>query len=456
MQGFGASGAWWPIDLARFDPAVRQRLAALLFAPAPDGIQLSVYRYNIGGGGAGVSDPARAPETFLVSPGVYDWTRDVGGRTFLELAHQHGVPVLIGFANSAPTAWTTNQLNEGGYLAAGAEAAYAGYLADVVNHFRREHGISLSYVSPMNEPDYRFESATQEGMAVPVGQRAALVKAVAAELAARTSAARVIADESSQVKGQFLPEVATWLPDVDAPRDLAALAHHLYDFPDDATLQSARRLGERAGVPTWSTEICCIKTSTGGYGPEYDPTIANAVLMARMIWQSLTQANDAAFHWWVAAASGIGADPTVDPGAPYRPNPDGWNDGLVYYDPNFASNGNQELYLTKRYYALGNFSRYVRPGARRHDVDGVAEPLHVLAFSTDSGWTVVAINAAAAGAGPASLELQLPTAALAPLETVETSDARSLDPVAPPAVSAGLLRATLPAQSITTFVLGSG
>src|SRR5689334_8080456 len=72
VQGFGASGAWWVNDLANFAPAVQQRVGDLLFGP--DGLQLSVYRYNVGGGGVGVTNPPRAPQTALVSPGVYDWS----------------------------------------------------------------------------------------------------------------------------------------------------------------------------------------------------------------------------------------------------------------------------------------------------------------------------------------------------------------------------------------------
>jgi O-glycosyl hydrolase len=458
MQGFGASGAWWPIDLVRFAPQAQRRLAELLFAPAPAGIQLSVYRYNIGGGGVGVGDPSRAPQTFLVRPGVYDWTRDTAGRTFLGLAHRHGVPVLVGFVNSAPGVWTTNGLNQGGSLTPGAEPADARYLADVVSHLDRVEGIRLSHVSPMNQPDSTFAASSQEGMAVPVEQRRTLVQALATELRARAPFCRVIADESSRVADQFLPEVSRWLSGGDVAHDLAALAHHLYDFPDDATLRRARQLGESAGLPTWMTEVCCIDTSTGVFGQDYDPTIANALLMAGLIWQSLTQANDAAFHWWVAASSAIGADPSRNPQAALRPNPDGWNDGLVYFDPNFAANGNQELYLTKRYHALGNFSRYVRPGARRHEVGGVPDPLRVLAFSAESRWTVVVINPAPENAGTVSLDLQLPVAAgadLVPVETVETSARSSLEPVAPPAVTRGRLQAVLPAQSVTTFVLGA-
>lgn len=115
MQGFGAAGAWWPNDLVHFRPEVIRNIADMLFGPS--GIALSVYRYNIGGGGVGVTHPVRAPETFLVSPGTYDWSKDAGGRLFLHLAAERGVPMLIGFVNSAPAVWTTNAGSCGGALA---------------------------------------------------------------------------------------------------------------------------------------------------------------------------------------------------------------------------------------------------------------------------------------------------------------------------------------------------
>jgi O-glycosyl hydrolase len=455
IGGFGASGAWWPNDLARFRPEVREEVAALLFAPGPRGIALSVYRYNIGGGGTGVTDPSRAPETFLVRPGVYDWNRDPGGRLFLRLASRWGVPILLGFVNSAPGVWTTTGSCCGGALVPGAEPAFARYLVDVVSHLREAEGVSLAYLSPMNEPAYHRAGCRQEGMAVPPQRRAALVRAVGRELAARAPEVGQIADESSRVE-QFLAEAPLWLSVEDAPRWLAALAHHLYDFPDAATLDATRRLGERYGLPLWSTEISCMRTDTGAFGQQYDPTIAGAMDLANLVWQGLSHANDAAFHWWVAASPALGADPVEDPEAPYRVNGRGYNDGLLYYDPDHARNGNQRIYLTKRYHALGNFSRYVRPEAVRHEVEDVPAPLRVLAFSGAPGWTVVAINNAPPGSPPIPLELTLPARDLAPVETVETSHTHNLDPVPPPSVRpGGHLDAILPAQSITTFVLAS-
>jgi O-glycosyl hydrolase len=481
MHGFGASGAWWPNDLYRFEPAVRESVADMLFDPS--GIGLSVYRYNLGSGGVGVTNPVRAPETFLVAPGVYDWSRDLGGRLFLRLAAERGVPILIGFVNSAPAAWTTNGASCGGELRPELEAAYAAYLADVVVHFHDVDGITLSFLSPVNEPDNPFDNCGQEGMRMPVEQRAQVFQALGRELAVRAPYCRVIADESSRAGEQFMRDASRWLDVPGTADSLAALALHRYDFPNDVILRLARELSEDYGKPLWSTEICCIDTRTGTWGRQYDPTIKGALMMANVMYQGMTVANDAAFHWWVALSSEIGADPIADPSAASQPNGEGWNDGLLYYDPNYAENDNQQIYPTKRYHAMGNFSRYVRPGARRHDVIGAPRHLQILAFATDAAdapvvppsqlpssqvpwrgnarspsWSIVIINNDRPGSDSTPVRLQLPpvaSAGLTPIVAVETSAERDLAPVALPAVSpTGLLSADAPAQSITTFVLG--
>lgn len=59
IDNIGASGAWWVNDLKNFDPKVQARVSKLLFSK--DGLALSSYRYNIGGGGTGVTYAPRAP-----------------------------------------------------------------------------------------------------------------------------------------------------------------------------------------------------------------------------------------------------------------------------------------------------------------------------------------------------------------------------------------------------------
>jgi len=134
------------------------------------GIDLSQYRYNIGGGGAGVTVAARAPQTFLTSSGSYNWSNDPGGQYFLKAAAADGVPDLIGFVNSAPTEYTTNGENCAGEINTADDAAYGTYLATIVSHFASE-GVTINQVSPMNEPDDSFSSCGQEGMEVPASER---------------------------------------------------------------------------------------------------------------------------------------------------------------------------------------------------------------------------------------------------------------------------------------------
>ena len=63
IDDIGASGAWWVNDLQHFKPAVQARVAKLLFSK--QGLDLSSYRYNIGGGGVAVTTPARAGALLL-------------------------------------------------------------------------------------------------------------------------------------------------------------------------------------------------------------------------------------------------------------------------------------------------------------------------------------------------------------------------------------------------------
>jgi hypothetical protein len=179
IDGFGASGAWWPNDLARFPEQTQKLVAEKLFGP--HGIALSGYRYSIGGGGVGVKTPARAPKEFK---------DDTAGLTFLRAANDAHVPLLTGFVNSAPPQFTTNGKSCGGSLKPGMEDAYAQYLVDIVKHLHDDEHITLQYVSPMNEPDNNFGDCGQEGMSVPVSQRATVVQALGKALADQAPYAR--------------------------------------------------------------------------------------------------------------------------------------------------------------------------------------------------------------------------------------------------------------------------
>jgi len=113
IEGFGASGAWWAQDVGGWEEEVRDRVIRLLF-DHDEGIGLSVYRYNIGAGsGKEIRDPWRRTETFEVTPGVYDWTRDRNAIWVAQAAHAAGVERFVAFANSPPARMTRSGLVSG-------------------------------------------------------------------------------------------------------------------------------------------------------------------------------------------------------------------------------------------------------------------------------------------------------------------------------------------------------
>jgi O-glycosyl hydrolase len=443
IQGFGASGAWWPNDLAKF-PAGKQKLVAdMLFSR--QGIELSGYRYNIGGGGVGVKTPARAPKQA---------TADTAGLTFLRAANDAHVPILTGFVNSAPPQFTTNGKSCGGNLAVGKEAAYAEYLAAVVQRLHDDDQITLRYVSPMNEPDNSFGDCGQEGMQVPVAQRALVVRELGQALARRAPYARVIADETT-ADAILASEAPRWLAAPRTARYVAAIAHHTYDFPTDALRRLLPPIAKRFATPTWMTEICCYRGAGGvatSFGAQYDPTITQGLWLADQIYDDLTIAGDSAWYWWTALSPVIGCDPNADPRCVTRVNAKGFNDGLLYYDEKFATDGVTEIFPTKRFYVLGQFSRYVRPGSIRHDVRGAPDGVRVMAFQHGSAWTVVAWNERATAT---TFGVAVPGAPASVRDAVATSSTAQLSPAPVPArTTAGTWVVHVAPRTIVTYTFG--
>jgi O-glycosyl hydrolase len=447
IDNIGASGAWWVNDLAKFSAENQQKAADLLFGS--DGLALSAYRYNIGGGGVGVSQPTRAPQTFQTSPGQYNWSRDAAGRTFLSMASKAGVKDIVGFVNSAPAVWTSNGKTCGGGFASGNEAAYAKYLADIVQHFA-DAGTPIDYLSPMNEPQVSQSGCIQEGMSVAASRRDDIVRAVGAELKARGLATGIIADESNKVSN-FNSEAPTWIGQSGTSQYVSALAHHTYDNPSQSTLNSAKTVGKNAGKKLWATEVCCFNGIGKGWAQQYDPTITGGLALADVIYRDFAYANDSAFHWWTALSPKLGCDPKASSSCATSVNSSGWNDGLIYYDPNFASNGNQTLYTTKRYSALGQFSKFVRPGAVRYPITGAPSGVQALAFENAGTWTVVVINTNTSSTA-LSLQFAAANSGLTATRAYITNATNDVHRTTNPTVSGSTVSLTAPARGIATYM----
>ncbi|ELU38664.1 glycoside hydrolase family 5 protein [Rhizoctonia solani AG-1 IA] len=425
FNGVGGSGAWWPNDLHHFPESVKRNLSDLLFSEK--GLGLSSYRYNLGGGGLGVSTPARAPETFYVSQGVYNWSADAQGLYFLKAAFAYpnldGNSQLTAFVNSGPRDFTTNGQSCGGLFKTGTEAGYAQYIADTLDHIINTLRIPVSYLSPFNEPDNSFGPVPcgQEGMQTNPNQRAAVINGIYNKLVTKglQSKVGIMADESSNL-GLAQNEYASWLPQV--LDKIAVICHHT-------------KFAAVSGQPTHQT------------GNGVGATIQR-LHFATMMMQSFIVVQETHYDFWTLLSM-IGCSPLGNPSCVNSINTSGWQDGLIYYDPNYAQNGNFALYLTKHYWTMKHFGNFVKPGFVRHAVDG--SNTRILAVESDTAFTLLAIN-------PYTTQTTIPVSfqdtslRLQATHTYRTSATEDFASVGLPVLSNGSWSLILAPTSLTTWV----
>ncbi|MGC8480607.1 MAG: glycoside hydrolase [Acidimicrobiales bacterium] len=451
-MGFGASGAWWSGPVAAFAPSRRAYLGKLLFSSS--GLELSQFRYNIGGGGYGVLVPWKADPSMYTPSGQFNWNGDPAGVLFLKMAHEMGVKDLIGFVNSAPPQFTSDHLSCAGSLLGSQVQGYATYLARLVQGLWVHDHIKLSYVSPMNEPANSFPSCKQEGMAVPVALRGPLVVDLGTALERWAPWCRITADESSQVSSQMLKQLPEWVTPGVLPY-LSVVAHHDYDFPTSAVFSRMKAYVSSLHRPSWTSEICCYQGARFGY--QYDPTMSSGLWLADLIYHTVTFGGDSAFQWWIAASPDVGCDVTTTPSCANQVNVLGRNDGLVYFDLNGGRNGDQRFFLTKRYWVFAGFSRYIRPGAIIHLARTDDASIHAITAYANHVWTVVVINEHTARSGPTTLQIQFPphTMLRSVASSIVTSPTSNAAPSPKPQVNGSVVVGSIAPSSVTTYQFSS-
>ena len=337
--------------------------------------------------------------------------------------------------------------------------AFAEYITTVLSHWM-DNGIDIKYISPMNEPDNNRADCGQEGMAVDPSLRANVIKSVRSSLD-KSDAAKVdvMADETSQITTQALPEDPVWLP--KAAPAMANIAVHNYDYPDDASLaeyyQSIRNLTDGENFPPVKfTETCCSTNSGSGstvFGAQYDPTMKNALIVARYVWQYLTIVQAVSFDWWTAVAN-LPCSPKIDGQqcATAINETAGYNSGLISIDGNYNKTRDYSLYVTKRAYMLKHFAYFHRPGSVRYDVAQDQLPSGVNAVASKLGSTSCSVLFMNNQTHAYTLSVQAPSKDLKVARLVGTTDAADWSDVKPlPAAKGGSVKIKLPAQSLVTL-----
>ena len=415
IDGFGASDAWSMQRLGLWSDSVQTQVADWLFSTdilpdgSPKGIGLSIWRFNAGTGSAAQGDSSHInPDTR-----THLFARQSGQRRILRLARERGVPTFVAFFNSPPVHLTQNGLatNTGrdGTLNLRPDAYddFAAYIADIVETAEREDGVRFDYVSPVNEPDghWNWLGPKQEGSPATNREVARLAREIDREFSQRGIASRILLNESSDLRCLLATHHTDyrrghaiqcfWNPD-SADTYVGALTHvapfmaaHSYwtdtpvlnpghpQYADTGLVgfrQRVRQALQDVGTGYWMTELCIMSNDKEiGGGQGFDFTMQVALYVARIIHYDLCAANARSWQWWRAA------------GGDYK-------DGLLRM---YEEGATPSVRQSKLMWTLGNYSRFVRPGAVRIPVEGPADPqgLMLSAFRNQGGsHAVVAIN----------------------------------------------------------------
>lgn len=429
IEGFGASTAWWAQVVGGWEDE-RQQIVDWLF-DSESGIGLTIVRYNLGGGdGWNIADPWRRAETFEVAAGQYDWGRDANALWVLKAAQQRGVEHVVAFVNSPPARMTVSGLTTGekdgkSNLRPEMYADFVRYLVDVVRHLRNDEGLPVTYLSPINEPQWPWSYKNgQEGCHYTPQEAAALTRRLVAALAAENLPVLVSAPELAEWK-RSEPYVDALLGDATLAGQLPHLAVHSYWSNREDKQRLVRYLDRHyPGTQLWMSEWTEMKEGR-------DTGMDSALVLANTVQDDLVLGGVTSWQYWIAVSKYY------------------FRDGLIYVDE-----ASRRLIPTQRLWALGNFSRFVRPGAVRVEAlctGAGCDELNISAFRSADEQTLVLI-VVNNGRQPQQVRLDVPQGWQV-WQVYETSAERSLQRMESTPLQAARAEWSFAAQSVTTVVL---
>lgn len=168
IEGWGGSLCWWANIMGGYSDTDVLKICDWI--TDPDGLNMNIFRFNIGGGDDPEHNHMRGdggamPGYKASADGPYDWTQDENQRRILqqliasrvEQAGENDI-ILEAFSNSPPYWMTVSGCSAGSVegnvpnLRSDMYDDFADYLTEVVKYYHDELGITFDYLEPFNEP----------------------------------------------------------------------------------------------------------------------------------------------------------------------------------------------------------------------------------------------------------------------------------------------------------------
>ena len=453
FEGWGTSLCWWANRIGYSD-SLSQKAADLFFGP--EGLCLNIMRYNIGGG----DDPSHNHITRTDSdvPGWYSWDEAEGKYVFDPTADFRQLNVLArchaaagsgamveAFSNSPPYYMTVSGCSSGNAIAGrdnlreDAVEDFADYLCSAAAWLKNEMGLNVVSLSPMNEPDTAYWGALspkQEGCHFDAGEsQSRLIAACGKKMEEYGLDGVIVAASDETDTGRQLDEYRSYTPEARAV--IGRINTHTYGTSRAELLAKTCR---EDGMALWMSETDGGETFGKGAGE-----MGAGLWLGRKIISDFARLDPSAWVLWQVIDTHISRDGVGGRKDSGMPDVTGG-----YWGTATADHDRGEIVLTQKYYVLGQFSRYIRPGMR---VFACGEDL--LCALGDGKIVLVAVNAG--GRKPLRVDLSAFGPVSGPVAAVRTSGSmkngehwQRLDPLEADGTG---FDAVLAPSSVTTFVI---
>ncbi len=401
MDGFGGeNGGPWAYAIGNTMTAAQ---ANLLFSTTPGtGIGISLYRTDSVDGTSSTAFPDIQAMQAAVAQGAS-----------VELAMQ-SPPSSMKYSGN----YGDGTAGASGSCLSASYSTYAAYIVGVVQNLQ-SNGVPVAALDVQNEPNEVGGNTTPPngfGSCIWTGATLdAFVKVLGPALSSAGLSPKVMLGSAfsyANSENYFGPCVS----DPSCDQYVSIVSGHGYGYPDTPVLYTA------SGKHFWLSE-------TGDGSTPFDPNMDSAVTMAQNIAAFLSIAQVSTYEWWELAYPNTGNCA---------------NCSLV--DQNFNT--------TKRYYAFGNFSLFVRPGWV--EIGATYQPqsgVQVTAFENEStgAFAIVVVNG---NGGSVSQQFTLTGLSASSVTPYVTDPNNNLAPQTAITITSNAFTATLTATSVTTFVGG--
>lgn len=367
FEGWGTSLCWWANRVGFSEKLTKD--SAKLFFSKDAGLGLNIMRYNIGGG----DDPCHnhIKRTDSEMPGWWKYDEEKKEFIFNGDTDKNQLAVLQecykasgddayveAFSNSPPYYMTVSGCSSGNKspivtnLKKSQILPFAKYLAEVCDYIQANYNMKIKSLAAMNEPFtnyWRYFSDKQEGCHVSPGKIQSSVLVATAKALKEKNLEDIIVTASDETNTKLQLKALRRLSP-EALDVVDRISTHTYEKATAKVGKLARELGKNI----WMSETDW--SSTAGENPgEMGP----ALWLCQKIIEDMNTISPSAWVIWQIVAAYISRVPDSK-GRLDMPGVPDLTQG--FWGTAFADIDNEEIYLTQKYYAFGQFSRYIRPG----------------------------------------------------------------------------------------------